>query len=219
MTILVADDHETNRKLLRAILSAESYNVQETKDGGEALAALQSMNGPCVALIDWQMPVHDGIEVCREARNRANANLLYLIIVTSRDSAQDIVTGLEAGANDYMTKPFNNAELLARVRIGCQMVELQESLARRVRELEAAMGQIKQLKGILPICGYCRKVRDDKDYWLEVERYIEKQTEVEFSHGVCPDCFETKLRPQLVKLGLSQSEIDRSRPKKHKVSS
>ncbi len=209
MTILIADDRETNRKLLRAILRAEGYAVQEASDGGEALAALQAVSGPCVALIDWEMPVLPGIDVCRAARKQPNANLLFLIIVTVRDSSQDVVAGLEAGANDYMTKPFDNTELLARVRIGTRMVELQESLARRVDELEAAAAQIKQLKGILPICGYCKKIRDDTDYWQMVEEYIETHTEALFSHGVCPECFDREVRPGLTKMGFSVAEIDR----------
>lgn len=212
MTILVADDHETNRKLLFAILSAEGYEVELACDGGEALARLQTVTGPMVALIDWQMPVLAGIDVCREARKGANANMLFLIIVTVRDSAKDTVTGLEAGANDYVTKPFDNAELLARVRIGCKMVELQESLGRRVIELEEAMAQIKQLKRFLPICSYCKKIRDDDDSWQEVEEYFADKADVSFSHGVCPECGIKHVRPQLEKMGMLQSDIDRLCP-------
>jgi phosphoserine phosphatase RsbU/P len=188
MTVLVADDHETNRKLLGAVLSAEGYKVEEAKDGGEALAALQKTSEPMVALLDWQMPVLPGVDVCREARKGANANPLFLIMLTVRDSPKDVVEGLQAGANDYVTKPFDNTELLARVAIGKQMVELQQSLIARVRELEEAMGQIKRLRGLLPICCYCKKIRDDKNYWQEVDRYISTHSEAKFSHGICPAC-------------------------------
>ena len=193
MTILVADDHELNRKLLNSVLSAEGYDVHEARDGGEALEYLKNATEPLVALLDWQMPVLAGIDVCREARKGSNANLLFLVIVTVRDSTHDIVTGLQAGANDYIKKPFDNAELLARVRIGVQMIELQESLARRVRELEDALAHIKQLRGLLPICSYCKKIRDDQNYWQQVERYISDRTEVTFSHGICPECMRSVL--------------------------
>ena len=213
MTILVADDHETNRKLLSAVLTAEGYEVREARDGGATLAELKAATRPLVALVDWQMPVLPGIEVCREARKGANTNMLFLILLTVRDSAQDIVAGLQAGANDYVTKPFDNAELLARVRIGVQMVELQESLARRVRELEAALSHIKQLRGLLPICAYCKKIRDDKNYWQQVEGYISAHTDARFSHGICPGCFDQHVRPDLEKFGVTKAELDQiSRP-------
>lgn len=222
MTILVADDHETNRRLLAAILTAEGYEVMEAKDGGEAVAALNSANGPLVGLIDWQMPVLVGTEVCRNVRAGPNGHLLFLVLVTARDSSQDIVAGLQAGANDYITKPFDNAELVARVRVGVQMVELQQSLARRVRDLEDALTQVKQLKGLLPICGYCKSIRDDTDYWQQIDQYIARHTEVNFSHGICPDCFDKHLKPDLEKLRLaseadSSGEPVRSTPQAHRI--
>ena len=210
MTILVADDHELNRKLLGALLSAKGYNVQLAKDGGEALAALKYASEPMVALLDWQMPVLSGIDVCRDARTGANANLLFLVIVTVRDSAEDIVAGLRAGANDYVTKPFDSAELLARVAIGSQMVELRQSLILRVRELEDAMAQIRQLKGLLPICSYCKKIRNDQNYWQEVVEYISAHAEVKFSHGCCPACAEKHIRPHLESIGCPEEEIKKT---------
>jgi len=212
MTILVADDHETNRKLLCEILAAEGYAVRSVADGGAALAALQARGGPCVGLIDWQMPVHSGIEVCREARRGANPHALFLILVTVRDSPQDIVTGLQSGANDYIKKPFDQAELLARVRLGVQMIELQQALTLRVQELEAAVAEIKQLKGLLPICGYCKKIRDDHDYWQDVELFVAQHADVKFSHGICPDCFESQIRPQLKAMGVADRDITRCYP-------
>jgi YesN/AraC family two-component response regulator len=159
------------------------------------------------------MPLLSGVDVCREARKAVSGKLHFLVMVTVRDGAQDIVDGLDAGANDYITKPFDNAELLARVRVGSQMVELQQSLATRVRELETAMAHIKQLKGLLPICGYCKKIRADENYWQEVEGYIIGHADVQFSHGVCPDCFEVHMRPQLRKVGLSEAEIVKMTPR------
>jgi phosphoserine phosphatase RsbU/P len=212
MTILVADDHEMNRKLLVAILGAEGYIVHEASNGGEALDFLARNAEPLVALIDWQMPIHTGPEICRMARAMPGARLQHLILVTARRGTEDIVEGLGTGAHDYVTKPFDAAELLARVRIGCEMVKLQHSLADRVKALEAALAEIKQLKGLLPMCCYCKSVRDDKNYWQEVENYLLSQADVKVSHGVCPACFERLVRPQLLALGITAAEIDSAQP-------
>ena len=213
MNILVADDHESNRKLLAAILTAEGYTVREARDGGEALTVLRDLTGPLVALIDWQMPVLTGLEVCREVRGTPAAQFRHLILVTARDSAEDIVEGLGTGAHDYVTKPFDEAELLARVRIGSEMITLQHALADRVRALEAAVAEIKQLKGLLPMCSYCKSVRDDKNYWQQVEGYLASHADVKVSHGVCPKCFEQQIVPQMTAIGISDAEIDSLRPK------
>src|SRR3984885_9709907 len=188
MIVLVADDLDVNRKLLRSLLTADGYDVIEASDGVEALEILQGATGPIVGLIDWEMPKMEGIEVCREVRKIENPPPIYLILLTVRDSKQDTVTGLKAGANDYITKPFDKTELLARVAIGRQMVQLQQTLTERVAELGEALISVKQLGGLLPICSYCKKIRDDKNYWQQVETYIGRHSEVLFSHGICPEC-------------------------------
>ena len=93
------------------------------------------------------------------------------------------------------------------MRIDSQMIELQKTLFLRMRELEETAAHIKQLKGFLPMCGYCKKIRDDRNYWQEVERYISEHADVRFSHGVCPECGIKHVRPQLVKLGMRPREL------------
>jgi DNA-binding response OmpR family regulator len=202
MTVLVADDHDVNRKLLRTLLTAEGYEVIEAADGNEALAFLKTATNPVVGLIDWEMPQVEGIEVCRQTRALNPETPLFLILVTVRDTKQDVVTGLQAGANDYITKPFDKTELLARVKIGSQMVELQQSLTQNVRELKDALIRVKQLSGLLPICSYCKKIRDDQNYWQQVEAYVGKHSEAQFSHSICPTCYEDIVKPEMVKLGI-----------------
>jgi sigma-B regulation protein RsbU (phosphoserine phosphatase) len=202
MTVLIADDHDVNRKLLHAILSKAGHEVIETGNGAAALEILKNATSPLVGLIDWEMPEMEGVEVCRQARSRAAAPPMFLILVTVRDSKQDVVAGLEAGANDYITKPFDQTELLARVKIGAQMVELQQSLTQHVRELEEALTNVKQLSGLLPICSYCKKIRDDQNYWERVDAYVTKHSEAQFSHSICPQCYEDIVKPEMIKMGV-----------------
>ena len=95
---------------------------------------------------------------------------------------------LDAGASDYLTKPFNDRELLARVRVGLRVLEVQDKLNRRVSDLEEALRQVKQLRELLPICGWCKKVRDDKNYWMNLETYFEMNSDINVTTGICPDC-------------------------------
>jgi YesN/AraC family two-component response regulator len=107
------------------------------------------------------------------------------------------VTALEAGADDYVVKPFDQAELRARLQVGVRVLQLQTELADRVSELETALTNIRVLHGLLPICSYCKNVRDDQNYWQRVESYVESHADVQFSHSICPDCYETEVKPHL----------------------
>lgn len=206
MTILIADDNATNRKLVRASLKAENYDLIEAENGKDALAVLENATGPVVGLIDWEMPGIDGIEVCRQSRLKKNAPPFFLILLTMRDTQQDIVTGLQSGANDYITKPFDYTELRARVNIGVQLVNLQQELIDQANELAKTLAEIKQLSGLLPICSYCKKIRDDQNYWEQVESYVGKHSEARFSHGICPECYDKHIRPQLDQLKAGTAE-------------
>jgi len=206
MIVLVADDLDVNRKLLRTLLAAEGYDVIEASNGTDAFQILQGATGPIVGLIDWEMPEMEGIEVCRQTRALQDSPPIYLILLTVRDSKQDIVAGLQGGANDYITKPFDKTELLARVGIGKQMVQLQQALTERVAELGEALLSVKQLGGLLPICSYCKKIRDDQNYWQQVEAYVGKHSDAKFSHSICPQCYEDIIKPQMVQMGVDPDE-------------
>jgi phosphoserine phosphatase RsbU/P len=206
MIVLVADDLDVNRKLLRSLLTADGYDVIDASNGLDAFQILQGATGPVVGLIDWEMPEMEGIEVCRQTRLLQGTPPIYLILLTVRDSKQDIVAGLQGGANDYITKPFDKTELLARVGIGKQMVQLQQALTERVAELRDALLSVKQLGGLLPICSYCKKIRDDQNYWQQVEAYVGKHSDAKFSHSICPQCYEDIIKPQMVQLGVDPDE-------------
>jgi CheY-like chemotaxis protein len=174
-------------------LTEWGFEVLAVADGVQALQALTDTDGPKLAILDWIMPGLDGVEVCQQLRALSTAEPVYVILLTSRDAKADIVAGLAAGANDYVTKPFDRSELQARLRVGQRVVDLQHNLAARIHELEDALAQVKQLQGLLPICSYCKKVRDDKNYWQQVEAYIGERAGVQFSHGICPDCLNQQM--------------------------
>ena len=188
MNILIAEDDPVSRRVLEITLIKAGHDVVVTYDGNSAWDVLRSDNAPSFAILDIMMPGIDGLELCRKVRRLPASLPPYLILLTALGSKEAVVKGIEAGANDYLSKPFDREELRARVGVGVQMLGLQKKLAERVSELEEALSKVKQLQGMLPICSYCKKIRNDQNYWQRVEGYISDHTDVEFSHGICPDC-------------------------------
>jgi DNA-binding response OmpR family regulator len=198
--ILIAEDDAVSRALLETSLKKWGYQVITVTDGPQAWQTLHGPDAPELAVLDWMMPSMDGVEICRKAREIPQTHSTYIILLTARGGRGDVVKGLEAGADDYIVKPYDLSELRARMQVGVRLVELQHTLANRVRELEEALARVKQLNGLLPICSYCKKIRDDRNYWQQVEGYISKHSEAQFSHGICPDCYEKIIGPELEKL-------------------
>jgi len=198
--VLVAEDQPVSRHMLAATLRRWGYEVTAVGDGSAALETLQQEDAPRLAILDWLMPGMDGIEICRQIRKRFGTCPLYLILLTARSARADMIQGLAAGADDYITKPFDTGELRARVEVGRRVLELQSALAQRVRELEEAMARVKTLQGLLPICTYCKKIRNDRNYWQQVEAYIADHSEAQFSHGICPECYARYVKPELDRL-------------------
>lgn len=190
MKILIAEDDFTSRQMLTAILGNWGYQVQAVSDGRQALETLGRPDAPRLSILDWLMPEIDGIEVCRQIRRAATTEPPYIIMLTAMEEKKDIVRGLQAGANDYITKPYDPNELLARVAVGRRVVELQEALVRRVAELQTALAEIRKLQGIIPICMHCHNIRSDKESWQRLEYYISEHSSATFSHGICPACAE-----------------------------
>jgi phosphoserine phosphatase RsbU/P len=206
MRVLIAEDERTSRHMLAALLARAGYETVLASDGNEAWQHLSGADAPGVAVLDWMMPGITGIELCLRISREARETRPYVILLTSRAGKRDIVAGLQAGANDYIIKPFDREELLARVQVGRRVIELETALARHVAQLQEAMRKIHTLHGLIPICSSCKSIRDDRGYWKQVEEYVGDRSEAEFSHSLCPDCL-TRLYPDL-----SLSEDDAEAP-------
>ncbi|MDA8124243.1 MAG: response regulator transcription factor [Deltaproteobacteria bacterium] len=196
MRILIAEDDLTSRTILSEVLKKYGHTVLATQNGAEAWQVMQQPDAPPLAILDWMMPEMDGPEVVRLIRARQTDRPPYLILLTTKGEKADIIAGLKGGANDYLAKPFDPGELRARIEVGRRMVEMQEALVLKIAELHRALDQIKTLRGIVPICANCKKIRDDQGYWSQVEVYVRDHTEAEFSHSICPECMK-RLYPEL----------------------
>jgi sigma-B regulation protein RsbU (phosphoserine phosphatase) len=195
MRILIAEDDATSRIVLATVLTKDGYDVTATDDGGAAWEVLQKPDTPRLAILDLMMPGIDGLELVRRVRAIPSIAPPYLIIVSTKSEKSDVIAALDAGANDYLTKPFDPGELRARIEVGRRMIEMRFELNENVKELKKALAEVRTLKGIVPICANCKNVRDDQGYWNRVESYLNEHTEADFTHAVCPDCMK-RLYPQ-----------------------
>lgn len=186
MKILTVEDDAVARAVIRQGLLKLGHEVVEAKNGADALAILA--NDPVRLIVcDWMMPELDGLELCRTLRNRVEADYVYFILLTSRDpDVESQREAIEAGVDDLLTKPLDLQEVWMRLRVAERILRY----ATRVRQLEA----------FLPICGYCKKVRDDQNYWQQIESYINERTGTDFSHSVCPDCYQRVVVPEIDQL-------------------
>ena len=192
--ILLAEDEEHSRRVLSYYLKNWGFGVVTAKDGLEATAVLDNEDPPPLALVDWMMPGMDGIQVCQRVRSQPEKPYTYIILLTAKSDKDEVAAGLEAGADDYVTKPCDLTELRARLRVGERMVALERTMAHQVVTLRDALDQVRQLKDLLPICAWCKRVRGDEDYWQSIEEYLHEQAGTDFTHGICPHCVEEMKR-------------------------
>ena len=193
MKVLIADDDAITRRLLESALSKSGYEVVAVGGGEQAWRILSEQDAPTIAVLDWMMPGMTGVEVCERVRAASLPVSPYLIVLTSRGDTGDVVKALQAGADDYITKPFEVDELRARLSVGVRILTLQQQLNDRVRALEEALAHVQQLQGLIPICAWCRQVRSDGNYWEQVEGYLSKRTGLQFTHAICPPCRQKEL--------------------------
>lgn len=190
--ILAVDDEYVNTQLLKSVL-CEEYDILTAQNGHEAIDLIEQYK-PDLILLDVMMPDITGFEVCKVIKADERFADIPVIFLTALDSQDDQLEGLELGGIDYLTKPINLALLKLRVRNHLAMKEQRDLLVQQKAELEEALARVKQLEGIIPICMYCKKIRDDQQSWHQLETYISKHSEALFSHGICPECGEEQMK-------------------------
>jgi DNA-binding response OmpR family regulator len=188
--ILTVEDDSVARAVLRQALVRLGHEAVEAPDGDGAWDLLQKTETVRVVVSDWIMPNSDGLELCKRIRGRTGSEYVYFILLSSRDATADNrVAAADAGVDDFLAKPLDFAELWMRLRV-----------AERILRYTT---QVRQLEEMLPICSYCKKIRDDQNYWQQIEGYISERTGSDFSHSVCPDCYTRVILPELEKLRAS----------------
>jgi DNA-binding response OmpR family regulator len=183
MKVLVADDDPVICFRLEHLLSHWGHDAVVVGDGVSACEQLESAAGPPMGIVDWMLPGMDGLEVCSRARAARPANPPYWIMLTAKTARQEKLTGLRDGADGFLTKPYDD-ELHAHLNVGERIVRLQQGLADQVAKLQDALAQVRTLRGLLPICVYCKKVRADEAYWQQVEAYVASRSDAEFTHTI-----------------------------------
>ena len=194
MKILVADDDPISLQVLVRNLELMGHEVIQAKDGGEAWEVLNHPETPLLAILDWNMPVLLGTQLCQRVRTLDLTYPPYLIILTSRGSITDIIEGLDSGADAFLTKPLDPKELKARITAGQRLMDVQNALVTQNIQLKEVRDQVKTLEGIIPICAYCHKIKNGLQDWAKIEQYISEHTTAIFSHGICPECYREPLK-------------------------
>lgn len=195
-TILVVDDNNDNLRLLTGLLNEHHYKVRLAPSGKRALATIRK-EAPDLVLLDIMMPEIDGFEVCRQLKEDEQTAGIPIIFISALDETIDKVKAFTLGGVDYITKPFNAEEVLARIKTHLTLRFLQLQLEKKNSELRKALDENKILRGILPICASCKKIRNDDGCWEQIESYIRDHSEAEFSHGICLECAK-KLYPEFI---------------------
>jgi response regulator RpfG family c-di-GMP phosphodiesterase len=186
-TILIVDDTPTNIKILVEALQVD-YTILVATNGKDAIKLAGSDPCPDIILLDILMPRPNGYDVCATLKNDSKTSGIPIIFVTALGSEEDETKGLKAGAVDFITKPYSIPIVKARIRIHLRLKEVEKNQEKLIGELKDALSRIKTLNGLLPICVQCKKIRDDKGYWNQIESYVSRHSLAEFSHGLCPDC-------------------------------
>ncbi len=265
--ILIVEDSPTQTKLLRRILEENEYAVDSAPNGAQALACVRTKR-PSLVITDIVMPEMDGFAFCKRLKSDPDLKTIPVILLTSLSDPEDVIKGLQAGADNFLTKPceedfllaqiqhiFTNQELrknrrpesdieivFAKQRYSISsdrmqiidlllstyenaiqknnelrkahnyLVETHHLLEQKNIELEKlnhnlqlALAEVKTLSGLLPICASCKKIRDDNGYWNQIEAYMSQKTDVQFTHGICPDCVK-KYFPEAAKVQPAKKE-------------
>ncbi len=193
--IMVVDDTPANLHLLSKMLQERGYLARPLTDGARALEAVEA-EPPDLILLDIMMPEMSGYEVCEKLKafegDQRHLREIPIIFISALNEVWDKVKAFKLGGVDYITKPFQEEEVFARLETHLALRNMQKQLETQNTLLQEALDNVKTLKGLLPICANCKKIRDDGGYWNQIEGYLQQHTDALFSHGLCPQC-ETEL--------------------------
>ncbi|MBP1655157.1 MAG: response regulator receiver protein [Bacteroidetes bacterium] len=173
MKILIAEDDVVSRRLLESVLNKLGYEVISTENGRDAWTTFL-VETPRILITDWMMPFVDGPELCRKVRGDQRFRYTYIIMLTALAGRKFYLEGMNAGADDFLNKPFDMEELSVRLKA-----------AERILDLQA---EVSILNGLLPTCSYCKSIRDEKNEWQPLEQFVASRTSTSFSHTLCPEC-------------------------------
>ncbi|PIE64467.1 MAG: response regulator [Desulfobacterales bacterium] len=188
MKILIAEDESITRLMVQVNLENWGYTVVAAEDGQKALSLLEKDETIAIAILDWEMPELDGTEVCQRVKELKRYNPVYVLMLTARDSQEDILGGFDAGVDDYVTKPFNDNELRARIRVAERLVRIQSSLSGYVQELQRTLDLVDTLQGAVPVCSICKKIEGVTGSWFTLEQLLDSNDDFRLVQTVCPDC-------------------------------
>ena len=207
MSILIVDDSPDQQALLRSILSKAGHADLLSADSAKAAARVLNLSGDSASqkidliLMDVLMPEQDGVETCRQIKRCAHLEDVPVIMVTAKSDLSNLREAFAAGAMDFISKPVNSIELVARVSSALLLKQEMDrrknrelELRRSNEELQKALKEVKVLRGLIPICASCKKIRNDGGFWQQIEEYLGEHSEAEFSHGLCQPCIK-KLYP------------------------
>jgi len=193
--VLVVEDDPFFQRVLVKRLLAEGYQVFTAGDGREGMKAIVSFE-PDLVISDWMMPEVDGLELCQSVKTGLREAAPYFVLLTAKGEISNKLLALDTGADDYLVKPCDQGELMARVRAGLRIVLLTQDLRATVEnlhvanaDLQSAQAEVERLsQQMLPICAFCRRVRDGDGDWYTLEEYLSRHTQADFTHGICPEC-------------------------------
>ena len=182
-TVHIVEDDPTTQRLLENLTSLLGYQVESYNNGDEAWDAFATID-PQIVISDWKMPGKDGLELCRRIRGMHSDTYTYFILVTAqRRSRSNLEQAIGAGVDDFLKKPIGSDEIWNRLRVAERILGFNK--------------QVKTLESLIPICAYCKKVRNDDDLWEQIEQYVNERTGADFTHSICPSCLEEQVRPQM----------------------
>lgn len=188
MKILIAEDEYTTRLMVQVCLENWGYSIESVEDGKKAWDIINQKNPPQIAVLDWEMPGISGIDLCRKIKSLDRSSPIHVILLTARDSKNDISQGFEAGADDYITKPFNDDELGARIRVAERIVTIQSSLNSSLEELREALDMVQSFEEPVAVCRKCQKIGAFDGSWRTPEKLLEYPVDPRFIQLDCPSC-------------------------------